>query len=329
MIPLRTALGGALLAAALFTATGVAAATLNCPKSPAAPAAMTRLREAMAQGRFIAYQPTSLKVVNAQVTPADPAGIRADLTVLRERFDGLITYDAVHGAEQIAPIAAALKFRALIIGVWNPADDAQVEAALAAARRFPDLVVGISLGNETLFAHRTDFAGLTALIARARDRAPGTAFTTTEPFHIYYDPAAAPLLAQLDFLLVNVHPIFQPWFKDAPDSKAAQFVVNVLARLAPLACGPLLVKETGVPTAPAQAGFSQARQASFYRELRQQLPPAPGRAFAYFSAFDLPWRAYDGGPVPGVHPEEAHYGLYDAERRPKPAARELPKLSQR
>jgi exo-beta-1,3-glucanase (GH17 family) len=327
MIPLRTALSGALLAAALFTATGVAAATaLNCPKSPAAPAAMTRLREAMAQGRFIAYQPTSLKVVNAQVTPADPAGIRADLTVLRERFDGLITYDAVHGAEQIAPIAAALKFRALIIGVWNPADDAQVEAALAAARRFPDLVVGISLGNETLFAHRTDFAGL---IARARARAPGTAFTTTEPFHIYYDPAAAPLLAQLDFLLVNVHPIFQPWFKDAPDSKAAQFVVNVLARLAPLACGPLLVKETGVPTAPAQAGFSQARQASFYRELRQQLPPAPGRAFAYFSAFDLPWRAYDGGPVPGVHPEEAHYGLYDAERRPKPAARELPKLSQR
>jgi exo-beta-1,3-glucanase (GH17 family) len=326
MIHLRTALGGALLAAILFTATA-AAAPLNCPKSPAAPAAMTRLRAAMAQGRFIAYPPTSLKVVNAQVTPADPAGIRADLTVLRERFDGLITYDAVHGAEQIAPIAAALKFRALIIGVWNPADDAQLEAALAAARRFPDLVVGISLGNETLFAHRTDVAGLTALIAGARARAPGTAFTTTEPFHIYYDPAAAPLLAQLDFLLVNVHPIFQPWFKDAPDRNAAQFVVNVLARLAPLACGPLLVKETGEPTAPAEAGFSEARQASFYRELRRQLPPAPGRAFAYFAAFDLPWRAYDGGPVPGSHPEEAHWGLYDAQRRPKAAARELPALA--
>ena len=327
MINPRAELKGAALSL-LITATNlVAAAPLTCPRNPGALHAITGLRAAMAQGRFIAYQPTSLKVVNGQLTPADPAGIRADLTVLRERFDGLITYDAVHGAEQIPAIAAALKFRALIIGAWDPADQTQVAAALEAARRFPDLVVGISLGNETLFAHRADFAGLAALIARARARFPGTAFTTTEPFHIYYEPAAVPLLEQLDFLLVNVHPIFQPWFRDAPDGAAAQFVFNVLAKLAPLACGPLLVKETGVPTAPADAGFTEARQASFYRELRRRLAPTAAQSFAYFEAFDLPWRAYDAGPVPGGHPEEAHWGLYDANRAAKPAARELARLS--
>jgi len=306
------------------------AAALPCHGNAAARPAVTRLGDALAHGRFIAYQPSALSVVNGHVTPADPASIRADLTVLRQRFDALVTYDAIHGAEAIPAIAAQLKFRALIVGVWNPADDTEVEAALEAARSFPQLVDGISLGNELLFAGRTDPAALLALVRRLHARLPAVALTTTEPFHVYYEPTAAPLLAELDFVLVNLHPIFQPWFRDAPDATSAEFVVNVLAQLAPLACGPILVKETGVPTAPASAGFSEMRQAAFYAQLRRLLPPTSARAFAYFAAFDAPWRAYDAltapGAVPGVHPEEAHWGLYDAERRPKAAARELQPL---
>ena len=316
----------------LCAAGGVSAARANpqCSSRPAAQPAVTRLREAMAQGRFTAYQPLSLRVVEGRVTDADADGIRADLTALRPRFDSLITYDAIHGAQQIPAIAAALKFRALIIGVWDPADDAQLGAALEAARRFPQLVVGVSLGNEVLFAHRTDPAALIAVIARVRARAPEVALATSEPFHVYDEPAAAAVLGQLDFLLSIVHPVFQPWFRGAPDSTAAQFVVNVLGKLSPLACGPLLVKETGVPTAPESAGFSEARQAAFYRELRRVLPPGRTQAFAYFAAYDAPWRAYDATGVPGApgaHPEEAHWGLYDEARHPKAAARELPPLA--
>jgi exo-beta-1,3-glucanase (GH17 family) len=332
MINPRAAALAAFLSVYPFAAAhAVAAPAPACVQRAAVQPAMQRLRETLAHGRFVAYQPTSLRVVNGQVTPADPSSIRADLTVLRRSFDGLVTYDAVHGAENIPGIAAALKFRALIVGVWNPADDAQLDAAIRAAQRFPQLVVGISLGNELVFAHRIDTATLSALIGRVRARLPGTALTTTEPFHIYYEPAATGLLGQLDFLLANVHPVFQPWFRDASDETAAQFVVNVVTQLAPLSCGPILVKETGVPTAPEAAGFSEARQAGFYRELRAKLPPTRARAFAYFAAFDAPWRAYDAiavpGAAPGIHPEEAHWGLYDAERRPKQAARELSALS--
>ena len=315
----------------LCAAAGVTAAPANphCQSSRAAQPSVTRLRAAMAQGRFIAYQPISLRVVDGRVTDADADGIRADLTELRTRFDSLITYDAIHGAQQIPAIASALKFRALIIGVWDPADGAQLDAAVEAARRFPQLVVGISLGNEVLFAHRSDPAALLALLARVRARAPEVALSTSEPFHVYDDAGAAAVLAQLDFLLTIVHPVFQPWFRDASDSAAAQFVVNVLARLTPLACGPILVKETGVPTAPESAGFSEARQAAFYRELRRVLPPSRTQAFAYFAAYDAPWRAYDATGAPGapaIHSEEAHWGLYDEMRRPKAAARELPPL---
>jgi exo-beta-1,3-glucanase (GH17 family) len=305
-----------------LAATTIAAARPVC-RNEHSPA-LARVRAALESERFIAYEPTSLKVVDGRATPADPDSIRADLTVLRQKFDALITYDAVHGAQAIPAIAAALGFRTLIVGVWNPASDEELDAAIEAAHRFPHLVVALSLGNETLFTQRSDAAALAARIARVRARLPGTALSTTEPFHIYYQPASAPLLAQLDFVLVNVHPIFQPWFRGATDATAAQFVVNVLGRLEPLACGPVLVKETGVPSSPPEEGYSEARQASFYRELRRQLPPAATRAFAYFAAFDAPWRAYDASPLTGVHPEEAHWGLYDGARRPKQAARDLP-----
>jgi exo-beta-1,3-glucanase (GH17 family) len=317
----------------LAAAPGVAAMPPACAPHPAALAAVARLRAALAQARFVAYEPTSLKVSDGRVTSAVPESIRADLAVLRPKFDALITYSAIHGAENIATVAATLKFRALIIGVWDPADAAEVAAAVTAARHYPQLVLGLSLGNEMLFSHRTDAASLAALLARVRRQLPGMPLATTEPFHIYHQGEVAPLLGQLDFLLVNVHPVFQPWFQQASDRTATQFVVNVLAELAPLACGPILVKETGMPTAPTSAGFSEARQASFYRELRARLAPSADRAFAYFAAFDAPWRAYDAiavpGAAPGIHPEEAHWGLYDVERQPKQAARELPPLAPR
>ena len=213
--------------------------------------------------------------------------------------------------------------------MWDPGDERQLAAALEAARGFPHLVVGISLGNEMLFAHRSDPGALLEAITRVRERAPSVPLSTSEPFHVYDQPAAAALLKRLDFLLLNVHPVFQPWFRESSDATAAQFVINVLGKLAPLACGPVLVKETGVPTAPVSAGFGEERQAGFYRELRRSLPPSGTQAFAYFAAYDAPWRAYDATGVPGapaVHPEEAHWGLYDEARRPKAAARELPPL---
>jgi exo-beta-1,3-glucanase (GH17 family) len=323
----------ALLLAALAAAVPAAppaAAQAACHQLPAAAPGIARLRAALAEGRFIAYQPTSLTVVDGQATSADASSIRADLVQLRPRFDSLITYDAIHGGEHVAELAAELGFRALIIGVWNPLEEAELRAATAAARRHPRLVVGVSLGNELIFSRRSDPRSLSALIERLRRQLPDTPLSVSEPFHVYSEEAVRPLVKELDFLLPIVHPVFQPWFRSAPEDTAARFVVNVARALAAGYCGPVLVKETGEPSAPGSAGFSEERQASFYRELRARFPSTPERAFAYFAAFDAPWRAYDAmaapGAPPGVHPEEAHWGLYDAGREPKRAARALPPL---
>ncbi len=321
----------ALLAALPMPVSGAA----RCPRPAAADsgpttnaAALQRLRSTMATGRFVAYQPTALRVYDGRATRADAASIRADLRALRPHFDALITYDVRNGAEQVPAIAASLGFRAVILGLWDPFDAAQVDAALAAARAQPALVVGLSLGNETVFGKRRTLAALAAQVAAIRRRAPRLALSTTEPFHILLEPAAAPLLAEIDLLLANVHPVFEPWFRAAPDAAAATFVVEVVSKLAQRYCGPILVKETGVPTAPASAGFSAARQAGFYAALSQRFPPSPQRSFAWFSAFDAAWREHDWHPVPGAHPEEAHWGLFFENRRPKPVIATLPALKQ-
>jgi len=280
----------------------------------------------MAKGRFVAYEPTSFRMHEGQATPANPGSIRKDLAELRSRFDGLITYGARNGHEAIPEIAVDLGFRALLIGVWDPFDATEVEAALVAWRGHPREVLGLSLGNEMIFSGRRRAEELAARIAAVRERAPEVLLSTTEPFHIFYGPQTAPLQSELDFLLVNVHPVFQPWFRTAPDAATVSFVVDVVRRLAAGFCGPVLVKETGVPTAPAAAGFTAARQASFYAALRRGFTPSARSAFAYFSAYDAPWRAADAQASPGLHPEEAHWGLYDEQRLPKPVLADIPPL---
>lgn len=298
-----------------------------CRRDARAAGALEGLREVMATGRFIAYQPTAIRIYDGRPAQADEASIEADLRVLRSRFDGLITYGSSNGAERVADVAARLGFRAVIPGIWSFDDAREVANALAAAERHPGLVTAVCLGNERIFARERTFDFVATRLRELHERAPRLALTTAEPFHLFVTPEARPLLAELDFLLANVHPVFQPWFAQATAADAARFVVNVVDELARAFCGPVLVKETGVPTAPAERGFNPERQAAFYAELRRQFPPSRDRAFAWFSAFDAAWRVHDAHPgETEPQPQEGSWGLWTEDRRPKPAVAGIPTL---
>lgn len=275
------------------------------------------LRAAMAHGRWIDYQPTALQMIYGHPTRADPDSIRADLKVLRPRFDDLITYTALNGAEAIPGIASGLGFHAVIIGVWNPFNPAELNAALTAAQKSQAIVVGLSLGNEMLFFHQHRPEELVKLLDDVHARAPWLALSTTEPFHEFGLPELHPVLQRMDFVLANVHPVFEPWFRTASNETSVQFVLNVTAQLAQQYCGPVLVKETGLPTAPKPIGYNEQRQAEFYAELARRFPGSQERAFAYFEAFDAPWRLKDYALGKAPAEEEAHWGLYDERRQPK------------
>ncbi len=273
------------------------------------------LQQAMAHGRFVTYEPTSLDVHDGHVSAASEEGIRADLVALRPRFDALVTYEAGHGLEAVPAIAESLGFRALLVGVWNPDDGQEVQAALRAAREHPTLVLGIVLGNETVYRKGQSLRSLARRMHEVRAQARGLLLATSEPFHVYSGDGADALFDESDVLLPNIHPVYQPWFRaGGGERQAAQFVRNVVDDLRRAYCGPVLVKETGEPTGPEGEGWSEANQAAFWSALRETLPATRDAASATFAAFDLPWRAQDGGLA-----SEAHWGVFDAQRRAKRA----------
>ncbi len=302
--------------------------SLNAGATAAECPAASANTEQLQRGRFVSYQPTMLKVVGGRLTEVSEASIRTDLETLRPYFDGLITYGALNGAEQIPDVAAALNFRTVIVGVWNPDNSKEIANAIAAWQRNPKIVGGLSLGNEIILGKRGSWATLRKALIDVRARAPRLALTVTEAFAQFLDePEAKPLLSQMDFMLANVHPAFEAWFRTAQPFNWADFVVRIAGRLATETfCGPILIKETGVPTGPASLGYTEEKQRLFYRELESQMKPSPSRAFSYFAAFDTPWAADAPNPIAGPHPEEAFWGLFTEERAPKAVMRELERL---
>lgn len=311
--------------AVLLVSLNAGATAAECPASPAD---TEQLQTTMAQGRLVSYQPTSLKVLGGQLTEASEASIRADLEVLRPYFDGLITYGAQNGAERIPDVAASLNFKTVIVGVWNPDNSKEIANAIAAWERNPKIVGGVSLGNEIILGKRGSWTTLRKALIDVRARAPRLALTVTEAFAQFLnEPGAKPVFSQMDFMLVNVHPVFEPWFKNAKPFNWADFVVRVAGRLATEAfCGPILIKETGVPTRPASLGYTAEKQRLFYRALQSQMKPSRIRAFSYFVPFDAPWLADAPNPIAGPHPEENFWGLFTKDRIPKAFIRELERL---
>ena len=87
---------------------------------------------------------------------------------------------------------------------------------------------------------------------------------------------------------------------------------------------------TDIAYPPRRIECGKIREAYLRRRfeaLLQRFKPTAQTSFAYFSAFDAPWRVSDVSPVPGQHPEEAHFGLFDAQRKPKLVVQSIPRIS--
>ena len=304
-------------------ATGLAALLICSACSERAVPPVERVRDALSSVRFVAYTPRGFDPDTGGGDVGAEA-IRADLALLRPYFTGLVTYSSARGLDAVPAVARELGFRAVVLGVWDPASEVELARAIAAARAAPEIVLALALGNEGLFFARYDAATLARAFARARREAPRAALTTTEPFSSYLDPSRARELPAQDFALPVVHPLDQPWFGKAPPETAVDFVVNVVRELEARTGLPVLVKETGVPSGPADQGFSDSRQAGFWAALAAKLPPTRAHAVVSFEAFDAPWKTASVAAQTGdVRPTESHWGFFHSDGSPKPVVSAL------
>src|SRR5260370_14641574 len=188
------------------------------------------------------------------------SSIRADLTALRPTFDGLILY-GYHEActPRIVAVAKDLKYRAVILAIWDPKSAAETDGAAELARQYEkDFALGLLVGNEGITFKRYELEDLAIAADRLRKKLPKTvALSTSEPLVGYKSDF---IVGFGDFLAPNIHPVFDRPQLDA-DKAAAWARAETLA-LAKRAKKPVLLKETSFPHAGKDI-YTPATQRAF------------------------------------------------------------------
>lgn len=279
--------------------------------------------------RFIAYTPRTFAITGGRIRPATARGIRDDLALLRPSFNGLITYSATSGLEVIPKIARELGFRAVILGIWDPLSEIEINNVVQAARQYPGLIGAVIIGNEGLYTRRYQPRDVEKARRRIKKELPHLPVTTSEPFFLYFEKETGEFLNGFDLLMPNVHPVFEKWFTPNAPSPGVDMVIEVAAKFQAASNKPLLIKETGLPSGPGDKGFDPERQARFWSELYHRFPFSPRQSLACFEAFDAPWKPAEiAATLPGDHSSESFWGFFTEKGVKKKVVTVLPVLQE-
>ncbi len=315
-LSLRISLRWLLLAVAVIsTGLGLAGCVLSTsPTSVPSPTAVP-FADVLAQLCWAAYSPTNFDPTVTPVVSPSEEDVREDLRVLAAAgFNGLVTYSSAY-TDSLKPgqpldiprLAQEAGFDGMIVGVWNPSDEAELSAAEKASS-YP-VVRGYCIGNEGL-DERYDLKTLTTTMERIR-RNTGRPVSTTEQANDYYENT--PLWAISDWVFPNVHPYFA---KRRDPREAAAWTAEIFETLNAVSDKPLIFKEVGLPTS-GDDGLSESGQAQYYRLLRQT--PV---IYVIFEAFDAPWKHLTPLKADGTlaWPDpEPFWGVFTADRVAKEA----------
>lgn len=270
--------------------------------------------------------------------------IKEDLLLLKHNWSYLRLYDCSKHAEMVLAVIKdeALSFKVMLgadmaAEVSNPqcpwgadfsdevlAANAQnnsdeIDRLIALAKRHPDSVFSVSVGNEATVEwtdHMVPVEKLVGYVQRVKReiRQPVT-------FCENYDPwtyKLGPLVAVLDFISVHTYPAWEYITID----NALEYTKRNVSSVAN--CHPnkrVVITEAGWTTASNGRGIepwnaSAELQASYFRQLSDWSNDEGILTFV-FEAFDEPWKG-------SGHPDEPekHWGLFFVDRKPKPVMEE-------
>jgi exo-beta-1,3-glucanase (GH17 family) len=184
------------------------------------------------------------------------SSICADLSALRPIFNGLILY-GYHEActPRILAVAKDLKFRAVILGIWDPKSAAEVDGVAELVQFYEkDFALAVLVGNEGITFKRYEWEDVKIAAARLQRKLPkAIPVSTSEPQAGYQSERVR---AFGDFLAPNIHPVFHQ--AHLPAASAAVWAREQALQLAHQTKKPVLLKETGFPHG-GKAPYHQAR----------------------------------------------------------------------
>jgi exo-beta-1,3-glucanase (GH17 family) len=248
--------------------------------------------------RWVAYSSPNPNPGPGFFQPSTEAITGDLLTLKRAGFTGLVTYGSAGVMGRDFPaIAQSLGFDGLILGIWNPDSEDEMNNARRAASL--PIVLGYGIGNEGLYGSRDRYslAALCGAIADLR-LATGRPATTSEEIDDY--ESHPELLAVGDWIFPIAHPY---WHSTKYAEAALAWEQDEYRALAARTDRFVLFKEVGLPTSGAY-GLSEANNDLFYRGLA-----ASEVRFVYFEGFDQPSKT--GSSV------EPNWGIFRSNHRPK------------
>jgi len=268
------------------------------------------------------------------------AEIREDLGLMLPHWNLLRLYGATGVAETVlAAIRSDSLAMKVMLGVWIDVEEQrdesgavleafpevavvngrEVAAAIRLARAYPEIVIAVSVGNETQIHWSAHRSPLDILIGHVRSVRAGVSVpvTVADDYNFWNRPESRTLARELDFLTVHAHPLWNglqleealPWLQE---QLAAVQAVHPDRQL--------VLGETGWATTVHDEGeqaelikgtAGEAEQKVFHDQVRAWAEAQRQTVF-FFEAFDENWK---GGPHPNE--VEKHWGLFRADRTPK------------
>jgi len=234
-------------------------------------------------------------VENTQVTAAQ---IDEDLKLLARYTDCIRTYSIEFGQDQIAAIAQRHGLKVLQ-GLWlsNKAarNRAQIATTVALARKYPDTIRAVIVGNEVLLRGELSLADVQAAIreVKAQISQPVT-YADVWEFWLRY----ADLKNDVDFVTIHI----LPYWEDFPlrASLAAAHIDAIRKRVAAAMPGKeIVIGEVGWPSAGRMREGALPSPVNQARVIEETLTMAKRENFRVniIEAFDQPWKRRLEGSV--------------------------------
>lgn len=248
-------------------------------------------------------------VGNVQI---ERAQIAEDLEHLATRTACIRTYGVNHGTHVVPELAKAAGLK-VMLGIWLGADPAsnreQIATAIDLARRYPEVLSAVVVGNEVLLRGEMTPPALGATLREVRAAVPAAVPVTYADVPEFW--LRHPELAEVvDFITIHL----LPYWEDFPTPVAAAVAHAEASRQKILAAFPgkrVFVGEIGWPSAGrmrAGALPSRVNQARFFHEV-MALAEREQFGVNLIEAFDQPWKRQREGTVGG------YWGLFDATAR--------------
>jgi glucan 1,3-beta-glucosidase len=248
-----------------------------------------------------------------KTTYAAAGRIEEDLTRLARLTGCVRTYATDNGLDQVPEIAQRLGIKVLQ-GLWLDRDRlknrVQIDTAIALAKRFPDAISGIVVGNEVLLRGELAPEDIAAVLREVK-AATGKPVTYADVWEFWLRNRE--LAATVDFVTIHI----LPYWEDFPiaAAQAGAHVDEIRSKVAAAFPGKeILIGEVGWPSAGRMREGALPSLSNQAHVLQEVMARAREKSYRVnlIEAFDQPWKRTLEGTVGG------YWGLFGSTiREPK------------